>query len=223
MQSRIMELASQREFYIAINTRLRQTLADGTPTQLPNGLQPSGSSSDGLVQSTGHALATVQQPPSSPNFHRSASSERVSPSPSLPAPSSAGSLSRQDQESLLQAHFLASSLPAGYQPPLASKPQQATPTNAHHPVRNIENPGFKQEVLIGRSQSPSLGPYEHTATYSTTAQTERLSEGERHGGRIYEVTHVTNAVQAPLSSYGSVPESEIDSLSEELPQSGQQN
>ena len=28
MQSRIMELASQREFYIAINTKLRQTLAE---------------------------------------------------------------------------------------------------------------------------------------------------------------------------------------------------
>lgn len=28
MQSRIMELASQREFYIAINTKLRQTLTE---------------------------------------------------------------------------------------------------------------------------------------------------------------------------------------------------
>ena len=40
MQSRIMELASQREFYIAINTRLRQTLVEND-NRLPNGVQPS--------------------------------------------------------------------------------------------------------------------------------------------------------------------------------------
>lgn len=38
MQSRIMELASQREFYIAINTKLRQTLTEhelGKPQASP--------------------------------------------------------------------------------------------------------------------------------------------------------------------------------------------
>ena len=40
MQSRIMELASQREFYIAINTKLQQTLTDHDLVRLPNGVQP---------------------------------------------------------------------------------------------------------------------------------------------------------------------------------------
>ena len=40
MQSRIMELASQREFYIAINTKLQQTLTDNNLVRLPNGVQP---------------------------------------------------------------------------------------------------------------------------------------------------------------------------------------
>lgn len=40
MQSRIMELASQREFYIAINTKLQQTLTDNNLGRLPNGVQP---------------------------------------------------------------------------------------------------------------------------------------------------------------------------------------
>ena len=40
MQSRIMELASQREFYIAINTKLHQTLTEHDLPRLPNGVQP---------------------------------------------------------------------------------------------------------------------------------------------------------------------------------------
>ena len=40
MQSRIMELASQREFYIAINTKLHQTLTEHNLARLPNGVQP---------------------------------------------------------------------------------------------------------------------------------------------------------------------------------------
>ena len=159
MQSRIMELASQREFYIAMNTRLRQTLADSTSNQLPNGIQTSGTS-DGLPTPV---PPTQQLSSSSPDFHRSASGERVSlpsPSPSLPAPGSVGSLSKQDQESLLTAHFLASSLPHNFHappPPQAPSsqphhPSQPPPTliNAHHPsARSSESPGgFRQESSL---------------------------------------------------------------------------
>ena len=47
MQSRIMELASQREFYIAINTKLQQTLTDNDLVRLPNGVQPIASGPGG--------------------------------------------------------------------------------------------------------------------------------------------------------------------------------
>ena len=161
MQSRIMELASQREFYIAMNTRLRQTLSDSSPSQIPNGIQ---TSSDGLPPSN----PSLQL--SSPDFHRSASGDRASlpsPSPSLPAPGSAGSLLKQDQESLLTAHFLASSLPPNYpthsphshtppqqQPHLP--PQLSVPINAHHPSLSASgSPGPRQE-------RQSVGTHEHT-------------------------------------------------------------
>lgn len=39
MQARIMELASQREFFIATNARLRQTLAEGGIHKVINGIQ----------------------------------------------------------------------------------------------------------------------------------------------------------------------------------------
>ena len=49
MQSRIMELASQREFYIAINTKLQQTLTDNNLVRLPNGVQPIATGPGGVA------------------------------------------------------------------------------------------------------------------------------------------------------------------------------
>ena len=206
MQSRIMELASQREFYIAINTRLRQTLADGSTNQIPNGLQTSGSS-DSLVQSS--VNPALQS--SSPDFRRSASGEQVvsvpSPSPSLPAPNSAGSLSKQDQESLLHAHFLASSLPAHKLHP--------TPTNAHHPVRTTESPSIKPERPTVHSHPQPLGPYEHQP-YSTHFH-DGQPEHEPTNPALYNMTHVTNTVHAHMPPYVpvSMTTSEMDTPSGE--------
>ena len=61
MQSRIMELASQREFYIAINTKLHQTLTEHNLTRLPNGVQPVAASGGGGA--SGDGLHPQQQPP----------------------------------------------------------------------------------------------------------------------------------------------------------------
>ena len=205
MQSRIMELASQREFYIAINTRLRQTLVDGTTSQVPNGLQ---TSSEGLAQSSA-ANSTHQV--SSPDFYRSASGERVSlpsPSPSLPAPSSAGSLSKQDQESLLHAHFLASSLPANYQQP---PPSHTTPSNAHHSVRG----GMEGQQCI---PSHSFGPREQLPhNHQSPADDERMNEA------MYNAPHqAPNAAPLPPHPVPYLPVpvaiSELDTLTGEHPQ-----
>lgn len=211
MQSRIMELASQREFYIAINTRLRQTLADGTAS-LPNGLQPSGNNETRPHAPTNPAL----QP--SPDFHRSASGDRVSfpsPSPSLPAPSSAGSLSKQDQESLLHAHFLASSLPSNYLPSSQTNKSHPTPTNAHHPIRNTESPGFKHER---QSRPHSLVTYEHPA-YGSHVSDHLQSDDEQTKPGLYSITHSSNSIHGSVPSYVPMATSEMDTLSGEHPQS----
>ena len=60
MQSRIMELASQREFYIAINTKLHQTLTEHNLPRLPNGVQPVAGAGGGGVSGDG---LHPQQPP----------------------------------------------------------------------------------------------------------------------------------------------------------------
>ena len=243
MQSRIMELASQREFYIAMNTRLRQTLADSTANPLPNGLQASGvTTSDGA----GLGNPPPPLPMSSPEFHRSASGERASlpsPSPSLPAPSSVGSLSKQDQESLLHAHFLASSLPGSYPtPPLVttqqtqSHPAPPPPNSAHHhSVRNSESPGFRHEQC---SSVPPL-PLGHTLDHAPyiprlhdhsqhleDVRTNALLQG--HTPRSHTpLTHHNTVLQSPvpMSSYSpSIPitMSEVDTLIGEHPRSTHQ-
>ena len=74
MQSRIMELASQREFYIAINTKLHQTLTEHNLARLPNGVQPiaagGGASGDGLhppQQPQPLAMAAIASGPALPH------------------------------------------------------------------------------------------------------------------------------------------------------------
>ena len=79
MQSRIMELASQREFYIAINTKLHQTLAEHNLGRLPNGVQPiatgGGAGGSGVVggdglhpqQSQPQAMAAISSGPALPH------------------------------------------------------------------------------------------------------------------------------------------------------------
>lgn len=65
MQSRIMELASQREFYIAINTKLQQTLTDHDLVRLPNGVQPIATGTGGGavgVAMVGDGLHPQHQP-----------------------------------------------------------------------------------------------------------------------------------------------------------------
>ena len=223
MQSRIMELASQREFYIAINTRLRQTLADSTTNQIPNGLQTSGNN-DSLAQPSANPALHL----SSPDFHRSASGERTSlpsPSPSLPAPSSAGALSKQDQESLLHAHFLASSLPPNYHPPpppFSQTPPHHTPTNAHYPVHSMEGPaGFRSHE---RSSAPhhALSPQENSPYAAHAHDSQPLHEEQPVSG-MYHFPPGTNSSQMlPKPPYGPVPMAmpELDTLTREHPQSG---
>ncbi|CAI8040899.1 Protein AF-10 [Geodia barretti] len=232
MQSRIMELASQREFYIAMNTRLRQTLADSTSNQLPNGIQTSGTS-DGLPTPV---PPTQQLSSSSPDFHRSASGERVSlpsPSPSLPAPGSAGSLSKQDQESLLTAHFLASSLPHNFHappPPQApssqSHPLSQPPSaliNAHHPsARSSESPGgFRQErqPLPPPHDHAQFAPHHLHDPAHLTENEHRVGGGGNGHARGHGVAHVANA-GPPYGIPVPMEISEMDTLNRAHQQSG---
>ena len=207
MQSRIMELASQREFYIAINTRLRQTLADGGSNRLPNGLQPP-SSSDSLPQARGHPSSS-----SSPLFRSSSSGDKPNHDAFTPS-TSATSLSKQDQESLLHAHFLASSLPGGYQPLNTSQPN-ALPSNAHPPRC------LPQGTSHDSHQDSSHRHRQYDRRDYSAPVLDSNSEGGRTPGSMYEITQVTNSIHTPLSSYVPIPAPDTDSLTRDHPQTRQ--
>ena len=201
MQSRIMELASQREFYIAINTRLRQTLADGRSNRFPNGVQPVSTTDSPTHENSNHASSS----PLASGAVTSDEKEKSGLDSSLvPTSSAATTLSKQDQESLLHAHFLASSLPpGGYQPP-TSRPNYI-PTNAHPPQVSQHDAEPHHTQYQQRNYQP--------------ASVDGPPEDGRSPASIHEITQVTNSVHTPLTSYVPMPAQDADSLVEEHPQS----
>ena len=86
MQSRIMELASQREFYIAINTKLHQTLTEHNLTRLPNGVQP-------VTAGGGASGDTLHPPPQQPQPQALAA---ICSGPALPHSGGEGNLYEED-------------------------------------------------------------------------------------------------------------------------------
>ena len=179
MQTRIMELASQREFYIATNTRLHQTLTENQSNRLPNGVQPLG---DSILQNTTSDNQSTPDPRDSNSIMSS-------------------SLPKSAQDSLLQAHFLATSLPPGFQPSRSSaaeKKSGTSPSLASH-GHNSPQPMFQAPNTMQFPSAHSL--------FSVNPQSSSLGDhdGERTPGSGHEVTHVTNSIQAPITTFTPLP------------------
>ena len=213
MQSRIMELASQREFYIAINTRLRQTLTEND-NRLPNGVQPSLGEGIQQVLPNTNTNSSIGATVGNSHIQRAASSDTpVDPSSRH---SSSNTLSKAAQDSLLQAHFLAASLnPPGLHYPLLPVGQGSSVSNTQ--MRDMEL----------RPQQPNIQHLQHNesllpATQSVLQPTGSLLRGtpahesERSGqappGSNNDITYVTNSVQVPIATFTPLPGGGMNAL-----------
>ena len=180
MQSQIMELASQREFYIAINTKLRQTLSEhDDSSRFPNGVQPmtesnlppaatttQGNSSSSLSSSSVHR----EKAPTTGSVmvgtgERSDSTDSTSAAESRNKSVSSTALPKEDQDSLLQAHFAApASIQQQQQQPPPPVPVQHFPATPHVNMQQAsmhtaaggvhQSGGGIQQGNSGRSSTP---------------------------------------------------------------------
>ena len=182
MQSRIMELASQREFYIATNTRLRQTLSENEVSRLPNGVQPLSDSVQQTLQSN---------PISLPDGHGRGKGSIEGPDVRHQLSSLATALPKAAQDSLLQAHFLTPS------------PTMTTTLPYHSSVQPLDS----RDPHLGNS---TMLPYHRNPIPPFTPQ-DRLSSVSRpenpeiSGGIAHDVTQVTNSIQAPITAHTPLP------------------
>ena len=177
MQSQIMELASQREFYIAINTKLRQTLSEhDDSSRFPNGVQPMTESNLPPAATTTQANSSSL---SSSSVHRekapttgsvmvgtgerSDSTDSTSAAESRNKSVSSTALPKEDQDSLLQAHFATpvSIQQQQQQPPAPVQHFPATPhvnmqqASMHTGASGVhQSGGGIQQGSSGRSSTP---------------------------------------------------------------------
>ena len=182
MQSRIMELASQREFFIATNSRLRQTL-----TAIPvskNGVQmaPLTTTSNTInsMQPTNHHYH--HQPIDINNLttrsHRNHPVVMVTDSKDTAVPISSSNVKFNSNSSL-----------EGYIPTFGNmlsqdvRPQSASQTVSHN-------------SSIG-------GPLGNNASYHYSNETTPTTNG------IHEVTYVTNSVQGPIAAFTGLPDNPV--------------
>lgn len=210
MQSRIMELASQREFYIAINTRLRQTLVEND-NRLPNGVQPSlGEGIQQPVQNTTPNLSSSTAVSESQSQFGPAT-DTLADASSSSTQLSSNSLSKSAQESLLQAHFLTASLPPrGLHYPLLPTGQGGSiPSNQTHSMDMRPQQPHILHVQQNDTTQGGVFPAHMVTSQSPTGSLLRgtsVHKGERLGQLPSgDVTHVTNTVQVPIVTYPPLP------------------
>lgn len=155
MKARIMELASQREFFIATNAHLRQSLSEGGINKVINGIQllSDGASNTSLgsrgmwvEQPAGGAAANAMDVD---NSHHGGTCHRRS---------SGGGISSQ-----------VSSL--------------SSPREDHHSLSSSHSHSTRPSLSSAEGQSWSA----------------HLPSG------VHEVTHVTNSVQGPISTFTPFP------------------
>lgn len=187
MQTRIMELASQREFYIATNTRLRQTLAEHELTRLPNGVQPLG---EGVLPIATSSEETRDQRTSSSELRRSQSQLVVS-----------NTIPKSVQDSLLQAHFQATALPPN---PAASSSNTTPPPSSRSRGHPHEPPGEVQQHAMSYHVSNSLHSSPTPGLYPVSLSGSPLQEVEK-AGVFHDITQVTNSIQAPITTFTPLP------------------
>lgn len=164
MKARIMELASQREFFIATNAHLRQSLSEGGINKVINGIQLL---SDGTLSAS---LAGI-------NSNRGTWVEQ---------PAGGESTNSMDVESV------------------------AATTPGHGGVGHHHSSGGP---VGGNSSQASFPDNHHSLSSSTHSHSSRssFSSMDSHSwsvhlpSGVHEVTHVTNSVQGPISTYTTLP------------------
>ena len=178
MQSRIMELASQREFFIATNSRLRQTLTGIPITKAINGIQTVPPTTSTPI--TNHAHHQFHRPMESnmfparpPGNHRITETHTDTPT-LINNPSSAG----LDIETY--------SFPFSNNNSIEDKEDVTEYRHAHKSNHTHSSSASNSSI-----QSPSSS-YLHTSETTPTA--------------MHEVTHVTNSVQGPITAFTGFPD-----------------
>ena len=200
MQSRIMELASQREFFIATNSRLRQTLAGVTVTKAINGIQQqvlppvvSGGGGDPptLVNHDPQPVEVLHNQRARPIDHTpfgmNSSSGTISNNSSAPSntimnssePSSFGTSMIQDR---------------GGSDPFLRHTHHPTSYSISYPspTGSIVNPSGTPTPLLYSNEIPMPGS-------------------------VHEVTHVTNSVQGPITTFTGFPNNSLYPTHQPLP------
>ena len=184
MQSRIMELASKREFYIAINTKLRQTLTEHEALRLPNGVQlPLGTSGDVVNSSQTIAITTPSSSQTDTDGSRMMGEADDSSHQDRTVVMSS-TIPKEAQDSLLQAHFSPSSLQTG--------------STSSSSTRNLVS-------TLDTSSSHVHTPHQNTVPPSQHHNLHLAQLHEREATSMYDVTHVTNSIQAPITAYTPIP------------------
>ncbi|XP_064402435.1 uncharacterized protein LOC135348176 isoform X2 [Halichondria panicea] len=194
MQSKIMELASQREFYIAINTKLRQTLVEqDTTNRLPNGIrdEPRIGSPEMPVASPRHRAASKR------NGNAKNRSTRTEPPDVHTHPHGnemiiPNTLSKEVQDSLLKAHF---------QPPTSSLFTEFGGQDPYH--RGHPKPVYNHASIEGNDRKITIPSSKGSSRRSYVPKSPVVASEQVEG--IHEITRVTNSVQAPISAFAPLP------------------
>ena len=192
MQSKIMELASQREFYIAINTKLRQTLVEqDTTNRLPNGIrdEPPIRSPEIPVASPRHRAANKRNGNMKNRSMRTESAD-MHIHPPLNESMVPNTLSKEVQDSLLKAHF---------QPPTSGLFTEFGGQDPYH--RSHSKPVYNHAPIEGNDRKI-------TANSKGSSRRSYAPKGPIVSEQVegsHEITRVTNSVQAPISAFAPLP------------------
>ena len=176
MQARIMELASQREFFIATNARLRQTLAEGGIHKVLNGIQLL-SSDNTLRASDNHR--TFNHSGSTGGISNDLEHHTVNPlQPSNPGP-------------LFDSSRHNGSLVA------------TSTRGSHHSSGSSGRSSFSdQQRPDHHVTSNSLPLYSFSSSSDGSHVLMTPPTAGHHGN---EITRVTNSVQGPIAAYTGLP------------------
>ncbi len=190
MQSKIMELASQREFYIAINTKLRHSLAEqDTGNRLPNGIRDEPSHDVHMTTAPRQRASSKKSGNSKSRPHiESSDTQRILSNEVI----SPNRLSKDVQDSLLKEHFQATTttgLFTGHRSDSAHNRANSKPAYSHAPIQ-------------GNDHNITQPPKGSSPGRSYQAKPSMVSEQTEN---FHEITRVTNSVQAPIPAFTQLP------------------
>ena len=181
MQARIMELASQREFFIATNARLRQTLNEGGINKVINGIQLL--SSDG-----GRSLLSEQE-------HVNGESNY--------------SQQHHHHQSLEMEHTVTVGAGTnGNHWHLTNSSDQQKHHYHHHILQDGVLEQYPRRTLSTNQFASSCSSTVPLSSYalSSTVVHNDTAPVSRYGFPLpHDVTHVTNTVQGPIVAYTGFP------------------